>query len=71
MKANEPVRQLFFGGFLADNTEEYQEFRLVAWKSKTTHLIEFYIHPMGKDGTTFDGYVSPDSGRVCEKHSFD
>ena len=57
--ANVSSRALFaetlFEDFLRKNLQGGNEFRLVATPQKDGTL-EFYIHPLGRDGSTFDGY---------------
>ena len=45
-----------FGEFLKDNSKEGNEFRLVT-NLLPDGTMEFYCHPLGRDGETYDGYA--------------
>jgi hypothetical protein len=51
------LSQVFFENFLRKNSEGGNDFRLVISKNYTDGTLEFYCHPFGRDGETFDGYV--------------
>ena len=48
--------KISFEHFLKNNLKEGNEFRLVVTQSDE-NLVEFYCHPLGRDGQTFDAYV--------------
>jgi len=52
--------QVLFEVFLlanSNNGESGKEFRLVISNRHPDGTLEFYCHPLGRDGSTFDGYV--------------
>ena len=48
--------EVIFESFLRNNLEKGNEFRMVA-TPLPDGTIEFYCHPLGRDGSTFDGYI--------------
>jgi len=47
--------------FRKEVAEGKTEFRLVARVGEQTKTVTFYIHPLGRDGQTFDGHVAGDN----------
>jgi len=50
-------REILFESFLRENSKDGIEFRLVV-SAVRPEAVEFYCHPINRDGTTFDGYAT-------------
>lgn len=52
------LSQVLFEDFLRKNSIGGNEFRLVIFRDHPDGTLEFYCHPFGRDGETFDGYAT-------------